>query len=262
MPPYRRWQLGFAGVAIGIGLAIASSALSAQTVAPAIPGFGWTQWLQVSVNLMKVIEMTVFIFSGYQFWAGRQERKAADIQAAEQARTDSIYQAWQVINSAQGKGGSGGRVEALGDLLRNGISLAGINLDGAWLEGAQLSRATLVRSSLQNTNLTHADLTGANLEGADLRQAILVTASLKGAILRGANLAGARLSAATLDDVDLTDVHGWPEVGSISYASIDNVRNAPAGFLEFARENGAVDSQSLGDAGDDETSYSKAFRIV
>jgi len=258
----RRWQLAFGGIAIGLVLSLGPSVLDAQTIAPSIPGFGWTQWLQVTVNMMKVVEMAVFIFSGYQFWQGRRERKEADVEAAEQSRIDSIYQAWQVINSAQGKGGSGGRVEALGDLLRNGISLAGINLDGAWLEGAQLQRANLVRSSLQQTNFTHADLSGANLEGADLRNAILITANLSGVNLRGANLAGARLSAATLDRAELTELRGWKEVSSISYASIDGIRNAPAGFLDYAHENGAVDQGAPTQLESDEVSFSQHFRIV
>src|SRR5437764_14331483 len=43
------------------------------------------------------------------------------------------YQAWQVINTAQGKGGSGGRVEALQELNQDGISLVGVDLSGAFL---------------------------------------------------------------------------------------------------------------------------------
>lgn len=236
--------------------------LGAQTVAPAIPGFGWTQYLQVTVNLLKVIEMAVFIFSGYQFWAGRRERKVADAEQAEQSRIDSIYQAWQVINSAQGKGGSGGRIEALHDLLRNRVSMAGINLDGAWLEGVNLAGGTLLRASLQGTNLSHANLTGANLEGADLRNAILLTTNLTGANLRGANVAGARLSAATLDKADLTDVTGWAEIGNISYASIEGVRYAPKGFIEHALGQGAVDVRHPTPLDNDEIGYSQAFRAV
>lgn len=179
-----------------------------------------------------------------------------------QSRIDSIYQAWQVINSAQGKGGSGGRIEALGDLLRHNVSLAGINLDGAWLEGVQLPDATLTRGSFQNANLSQANLADANLEGADIRHALLVAANLTGAKLHGANLAGARLSAATLDDADLTDAVGWHEITSISYASVQDVRNAPAGFLKFAREHGAVDAATPTPLENDEVSYSQAFRIL
>jgi hypothetical protein len=36
------------------------------------------------------------------------------------------YQAWQVINTAQGKGGSGGRIEALQELNMDGVPLVGV----------------------------------------------------------------------------------------------------------------------------------------
>ena len=243
-------------------MTIVATAVHAQSFSVQAVGAAWTDWLQVFVNLTKVVETVAFVFSGYQFWAGRRERKVADVEAAEQARIDSIYQAWQVINSAQGKGGSGGRVEALGDLLRNRISLAGINLDGAWLEGVQLPSATMVRSSLVQTNLTRANLVGANLEGADLRNSILVTANLTGANLRGANIAGARLSGATLEGADLSDLIGWTDVGSLSYASIEGIRYAPAGFLEFAQEKGAVDKRTVARTDSDDLSYSHQYRAM
>jgi hypothetical protein len=237
-------------------------AVQAQSFSRQGGGSAWADWLQVFVNLTKVVETAAFVFSGYQFWAGRRERKIADVEAAEQARIDSIYQAWQVINSAQGKGGSGGRVEALRDLLRNQISLAGINLDGAWLEGVQLPAATVVRGSFVQTNLANANFVGANLEGADFRNAILVTANLTGANLRGANIAGARLSGATLDGADLSELLGWNDVGSLSYASIEGVRYAPAGFLEFAQERGAVDKRTALRLDSDELSYSHQYRAM
>ena len=167
-----------------------------------------------------------------------------------------------MLNSAQGKGGSGGRIEALGDLLRNGESLAGIKLDDAWLEGVQLPKATLVRCSLQRANLARADLSGANLEGADLRDADLVTADLSGAYLRGANVTGARLSAATLDGADLSELVGWREVRSVGHTSIQGIRNPPAGFIEFAREQGAVDAVTRAVPEDELDGYSRQFRAM
>src|SRR5579884_1941374 len=40
------------------------------------------------------------------------------------------YQAWQVINTAQGKGGSGGRIEALQELDQDGVPLVGVDVSG------------------------------------------------------------------------------------------------------------------------------------
>ena len=45
------------------------------------------------------------------------------------------YQAWQVINTAQGKGGSGGRIEALQELDEDGVPLVGVDVSGAFLQG-------------------------------------------------------------------------------------------------------------------------------
>src|SRR5271157_1643354 len=57
------------------------------------------------------------------------------------------YQAWQVINTAQGKGGSGGRIEALQELNADGVPLVGVDVSGAYLQGIRLSGAHLTRSN-------------------------------------------------------------------------------------------------------------------
>lgn len=265
MSERRRLNVAVGSMAVGLFLSLAGT-LVAQPASVSAEGapapLAWSAWLQIVVNLMKVLELGTFIFSAYQFWAGRRERIAADAAAAERAVIDSNYQAWQLINSAQGKGGSGGRVEALGDLLRNGVSLAGISLDHAWLEGVQLPRARLMRGSMREANLQGANLAGANLEGADLSDADLVGANLADAYLRGANLSGARLSAATLDGADLTAVIGWREIKSIGHASIDRIRSAPAGFAEFALERGAVTEATVNDLDDPSASFSREFRAI
>src|SRR6202022_4416979 len=53
------------------------------------------------------------------------------------------YQAWQVINTAQGKGGNGGRVDALEELNSDGVSLVGVDVSGAFLQDVHLGRARL-----------------------------------------------------------------------------------------------------------------------
>src|SRR5664279_5084981 len=57
------------------------------------------------------------------------------------------YQAWQVINTAQGKGGSGGRIEALAELNADGVPLVGVDVSSAFLQGVQLHRARLLRAN-------------------------------------------------------------------------------------------------------------------
>src|SRR5215471_11741383 len=67
------------------------------------------------------------------------------------------YQAWQVINTAQGKGGSGGRIEALQELNADGVPLVGVDVSGAFLQGVDLPHAHLVRS-----NFSAADVRNGN----------------------------------------------------------------------------------------------------
>jgi hypothetical protein len=59
------------------------------------------------------------------------------------------YQAWQVINSAQGKGGSGGRIDALEELHRDAVPLVGVDVSDAFLQGVDLNGANLLRGNFR-----------------------------------------------------------------------------------------------------------------
>lgn len=164
------------------------------------------------------------------------------------------YQAWQVINTAQGKGGSGGRIDALQELNNDHVSLVGVDASGAFLQGILLERAHLERcnldsadlrsgdlkfakltdSDLQSTNLRQADLTGADLTSADLQDADLNQANLE-----KADLAQADLSRADLRNVNFLNVE-WKEIRSLRQANIYGIRNASPEFLAFAQKQGAV----------------------
>ena len=82
------------------------------------------------------------------------------------------YQAWQVINTAQGKGGSGGRIEALHELNEDHIPLIGVDVSDAYLENLRLVSADLRRAD-DGADLRHALFRKSNLEGANLRFANL-----------------------------------------------------------------------------------------
>ena len=252
----RRWLIvALVAVAIVMGtLTFEFARMSASTAAV------WTQWLQNAVNVIRLLEVTALAFGAYQFWANRNELRTAEAETARRARKDANYQAWQVINSAQGKGGSGGRVDALADLVRNDVSLAGINLDGAWLESIDLRRAALPMASFEKTNLQGARFDGARLDGACFRGANLSAVSFINASLRGADLTGARLSAVNLAGADLFDVRGWREIASVAHANVDELRAAPRGFVEWARLNGAVDATKDGTMAHPE--QSREFRIL
>jgi hypothetical protein len=127
------------------------------------------------------------------------------------------YQAWQVINLAQGKTGSGGRKDALQDLHKDKVSLAGVDISKAHLlelklENADLREANLAEARLPNANLCRAKLLSANitgtvLNGANLDRAELTYANLSGAELTDANFSGAVLYDANLADADLVDTN-------------------------------------------------------
>src|SRR5207253_4467902 len=59
------------------------------------------------------------------------------------------YQAWQVINTAQGKGGSGGRIEALHELNADKVPLVGVDVSDAFLQGVLLPHANLLRANFE-----------------------------------------------------------------------------------------------------------------
>jgi len=168
------------------------------------------------------------------------------------------YQAWQVINTAQGKGGSGGRVEALQELNADGVPLVGVDVSGAFLQSIHLQGARLVRSNfsgadLRDSDFAFADFSDANLRSVNFRQSNLHNAHfqhvhLDYADLWGADLSGADLSGAEIDSVDLrfanlANVH-WHDLRTVKNANIYGVKNAPDGFISWALQHGAVQSES------------------
>ena len=164
------------------------------------------------------------------------------------------YQAWQVINTAQGKGGSGGRIEALQELNRDRVPLVGVDASGAFLQNIHLEHAPLLRSNFSGADLrdshfnsadfSDADLRSANfrashLEGAAFQRADMREADLTDADLRGADLSGATLNYADLTNANLADSR-WRNIASLKNANLFGVRNPPDGFLTWAKQQGAV----------------------
>lgn len=168
------------------------------------------------------------------------------------------YQAWQVINTAQAQGGSGGRVEALQELNSDKVALTGVSAGGAFLQGihladAQLSRCDLHASDLRGgllqrarldfCNLRGANLRGGSLAGADLRDAELQDADLQSTDLTGADLTNADLSRADLRSANASDMN-WKAIASLKLANIYDMRNMPKDFAAFAISHGAVSLES------------------
>jgi uncharacterized protein YjbI with pentapeptide repeats len=168
------------------------------------------------------------------------------------------YQAWQVINTAQHMGGSGGRIEALTELNADGVPLVGVDVSSAFLQGVQLPKARLLRanfsdadvrnSNFESADFAYASLNGANLRLSNLQHVSLVSANLSDGDFCGARFAGSDLSDTALDSADLgnADLSGiqWQKIRSIRKTNLAGVKNAPQGFLDWALKNGAVQSDS------------------
>jgi len=168
------------------------------------------------------------------------------------------YQAWQVINTAQGKGGSGGRVEALQELNADGVPLVGVDVSGAFLQGIRLQRARLLRSNFggvdardsdfrfadfSDSDLRSANFRESNLRNADFREADLTAADLSGADLSGADFRGTNLSDVDFSHADINDIR-WREIRNLGKANVHAVKNAPEGFLAWAMQHGAISQES------------------
>lgn len=163
------------------------------------------------------------------------------------------YQAWQVVNTSQGKGGSGGRIEALQELNADRVPLVGVDVAGAFLQGIRLDKARLLRANFSTADIrdakfpaadfTDADLRSANLRGANLSQATLQRAimdesDLTGADFTGADLAGASFVDADLSNAELRDIR-WEHIANLKNANISGVKDAPNGFVDWALKHGA-----------------------
>ena len=211
----------------------------------------WAAWILGRWALLEVLEYcgTLSILVGVIFYfAGAHDR-----------REQKHFQAWQVINTAQGKGGSGGRIDALQDLNADRVALVGVDLTDAFLQYVKLPDA-----NLQRTTLNSADMRGANFRAADLRWAAVVFANLRGADLlnahlnaadftnadlNGADLRGADFGQAVLDQADLRNagldgILNWQSIKSIKLANILGCKNAPPGFRDWALARGAVEIDS------------------
>jgi hypothetical protein len=163
------------------------------------------------------------------------------------------YQAWQVINTAQGKGGNGGRLDALQELNEDRVPLVGVDVSGAFLQGLHLEKANLARANFNATDVRNAVLLGIDFSDADLRSANFRDSKLHGASLRGASLddadftgadiSGADLSGASLGGADLRNANldriEWQHIANIKGANLAGAKDPPEGFLPWAVKNGA-----------------------
>jgi hypothetical protein len=223
-------------------------------------------WLKRSafIELVGIVAGLSVILAAWQYVRDADERTKA-----------KEFQAWQVINLAHGKGGSGGRIAALRDLVADGVDLSGIDLSKAWLQGLSLEGATLTYSTfdtadLRNANLAHTNLMvssakGASFYGANLREANISDGTYQGALFtsaqlcemhasstdfrnadfRASNLYGAWILSSDLRGARLSYAFNWKNIANMAHTNIYGLRDAPDGFERFALDSlGAVSIES------------------
>ena len=130
-----------------------------------------------------------------------------------------------------------------------GANLQRANLKQANLWGANLSGANLRGANLRGANLRNVKLNGADLQNADLAQSELLFGDLTGANLKFVDLSGAMfvhtdLTGTDLRGANLRDIQNWNDIKSIDQANVSGVIDSPDGFLEWAKEKGAIDDVS------------------
>lgn len=223
-------------------------------------------WMLPFSKMEWALEWAAFFLSNWKFLEVLEYLSSLSVLAAvlfyfseSGDRTKQKHdQAWQVINTAQGKGGSGGRVEALQELNADRVPLVGVDVSGAFLQGVRLKGAKLLRANFsavdaRNGVFRHSDFTDANLHSAnfresDFRNARFVRCDMDDADFWGADLTEADLTEASLERTDLRNadflgVH-WRDIRSLKLANIYGVRNAPEGFVAWAVKQGAVQIES------------------
>jgi uncharacterized protein YjbI with pentapeptide repeats len=128
--------------------------------------------------------------------------------------------------------------------------LVNVNFTKVNLRFANLSGGEVMQANFSEADLLDANFSGANLYGANFTKAYLRHANFSGARLERANFAGADLMYANLTEADLRlanllDIKNWQEIKSVELANICDVNNPPDGFIEWAKENGAVSIEDV-----------------
>src|SRR5205823_4309807 len=127
------------------------------------------EWTSYALSKWALIEVLEYIgklsllgaLLTYLWTSGERRRAAAD------QRMTKHYQAWQVINSAQGRAASGGRVEALQNLNADGERLVGVDLSRAYLHKLILTNAVLEYGRFPDGHFDGIDLSHANCQRAN-----------------------------------------------------------------------------------------------
>lgn len=187
---------------------------------------------------------------------------SAILQIVQLAKTypDATLPALNALVFDTNAGVSSGSLQALFALGFKEKNFSAINFRGASLADSDFSRSKLILSQFGYADLSHVsfrhaelygsqffrtNLNGAYLDDADLRDATFDCADLRGAALIRTDVASVSFIGADLAGANLEGLRNWQKIDGMERANITGVRNAPAGFVEWARSHGALDSGGL-----------------
>lgn len=121
-----------------------------------------------------------------------------------------------------------------------GATMAGSQMEGFKFPLTDFTHTDLTSASLRDGKFGESNFRNANLSDAYLNDASFIDAdfscsNLENADLSGADLAKASFDGANLRGANLKGVKNWESIDSMSAANVADVRNAPDGFVEWAR---------------------------
>jgi len=120
-------------------------------------------------------------------------------------------------------------------------NLSGSDLSESYFWAAQLAGVDFSKANLAEAMFMEANLTSARLAGSNLARATFWKANLFKTDFQQADLEGVDFELACLNGANLAEVTDWLKISSLKRANIYNVRNPPAGFIEWATNKmGAV----------------------
>ena len=149
------------------------------------------------------------------------------------------------------------RGSSLRGLDLRGASLRAACLAGTRLDSTQLDRANFDSAQLRSSTLNDATGSNVRFNWADLRDADFSNSTFASAAFVGADLSCATFGNARLDSAEfsgalanwaffggatLRAARQWDQIAGLRGAYVADVVDAPAGFLDWARERGASTS--------------------
>ena len=167
----------------------------------------WTQWLQNAVNTIRLLGSPRSDSAPTS--SGPTATRCVRGRTVRRARRTNIRRGG---DQQRQKGGSGGRVDALADLVAT-TSRSPASTWTARGSSRSISDSRHCRWPASRRPTSRARSSTARLAALHPWQP---AASFTSASLRGADLTGARLSAVNLAGADLFDVRGWREIAAIA----------------------------------------------